>query len=150
MDKDLPDYKTLSGLELLTRAAELNSPLAAMGETMNFWLVAAEPGRVELHGAATEAHINVMGGVHGGWYGSLLDSVLGSAVMSHLPAGVAYTTLEYRVNIVRALRPGMVVSAIGESQHMGRSTGVARAEIRGLEDGKLYATGSTTCMILGR
>ncbi len=68
--------------------------------------------------------------------------------MTTLPTGHVYTTLEYQVNIMRPIPLGTEVQAVGESQHAGRSTGVARGEIRGAADGRLYATGSTTCIVM--
>jgi len=73
---------------------------------------------------------------------------MGCAVMTELARGEIYTTLEFKTNITRALALGQTVRAIGTVQHRGRSTGVATGELRGVEDGKLYATGSTTCIIL--
>ena len=70
------------------------------------------------------------------------------AVMTIVPKGSYYTTLEYKVNIVRSIPIGMQVRATGTVQHAGRSTGVSVGELRGVEDGKLYATGSTTCIIM--
>ncbi len=64
------------------------------------------------------------------------------------PKRSTYTTLEFKPNITRAIPLGMLVEAIGTIQHSGRSTGVANGEIRGVEDGRLYATGSTTCLIM--
>jgi uncharacterized protein (TIGR00369 family) len=89
-----------------------------------------------------------MGTVHGGWYGTLLDSAMACAVMTAVPKGSTYTTLEYKVNVTRALPPGTEIEAVGTVSHAGRSTGVAEGAIRGVLDGKLYATGSTTCLIL--
>ena len=88
------------------------------------------PGRVSFRGTPTADVLNPMGTVHGGWYGTLLDSAMGCAVMTMLPSGIAYTTLEYKVNVVRALRIGIEIEAVGEVQHVGRSTGVASGEIR--------------------
>lgn len=68
--------------------------------------------------------------------------------MTVVPQGNFYTTLEYKVNLVRAIPPGTSVLAEGLVQHGGRSTGVAEGWIRGAEDGRLYATGSTTCLIM--
>jgi uncharacterized protein (TIGR00369 family) len=70
------------------------------------------------------------------------------AVMTKVPTGSYYTTLEYKVNIIRPIPPGMTVDCIGDVQHAGRSTGVAEGRIVGVDDGRLYATGSTTCMIM--
>jgi uncharacterized protein (TIGR00369 family) len=70
------------------------------------------------------------------------------AVMTKVPKGSIYTTLEYKINITRSIPIGQPVIARGWVQHAGRSTGVAAGEIRGAEDGTLYATGSTTCIIM--
>jgi len=80
----------------------------------------------------------------------LLDSCMACAVMTRVPQGSVYTTLEYKINILRPIPTGLVVQGIGKIDHSGRSTGVAHGEIIGLEDGKLYATGSTTCIIMRR
>jgi uncharacterized protein (TIGR00369 family) len=85
--------------------------------------------------------------VHGGWYGTILDSCMACAVMTTVPKGAVYTTLEYKINIVRAIPVGTPVIATGVVDHAGRSTGVATGRIEGV-DGKLYATGSTTCLIM--
>ena len=70
------------------------------------------------------------------------------AVMTKVPKGSVYTTLEYKINILRSIPLGMQIDSIGVIDHVGRSTGIAHGEIRGLEDGKLYATGSTTCIVM--
>ena len=72
------------------------------------------------------------------------------AVMTLVPKGSVYTTLEYKVNIVKAIPLGTEVLGEGLVQHSGRTTGVAMGEIRGTSDGRLYATGSTTCIIMKR
>ncbi|MEM8553544.1 MAG: PaaI family thioesterase [Pseudomonadota bacterium] len=114
---------------------------------MNLRLVGVELGRVTFAGIPEQRHANPVGHVHGGWYGTLLDSAMGCAVQTRLPAGRGYTTLEFKVNITRPVPVGMEVEAVAECQHAGRSTAVARGEVRGVGDGKLYATGSTTCFV---
>ncbi|MDP2061617.1 MAG: PaaI family thioesterase [Phaeovulum sp.] len=143
------DLLSRSGLEFMQAVAkgELSGPPIA--GVLNYTLHLVEPGRVAFRGTPRFEHTNPMGGVHGGWYGALLDSCMACAVMTMVPKGQYYTTLEYRINIARALPVGMEIEALGEVQHAGRSTGIARGEIRGLADGKLYATGSTTCLIMG-
>jgi uncharacterized protein (TIGR00369 family) len=116
--------------------------------TMNMALVAVAPGHVVFRATPGPEHGNVTGTIHGGWYGTLLDSVMGLAVMTTVPAGAIHTTLEYKVNILRPARPGLELEAVGRLQHGGARTGVSVGEVRGVEDGKLYATGSTTCIIL--
>ena len=92
--------------------------------------------------------LNPMAAVHGGWYGTLLDSAMACAVMTKVPKGSVYTTLEYKVNLVRPVPLGTPVECIGETDHVGRSTGVAHGRLIGLETGTLYATGSSTCLVM--
>ena len=67
---------------------------------------------------------NPLGTIHGGWYGAVLDSCMACAVMTKVPRGSIYTTLEYKVNITRALPLDTLVRAIGTVAHSGRSTAV--------------------------
>jgi len=80
---------------------------------------------------------------------TLLDSAMGCCVHTRLPAGTGYTTLEVKVNLVRAItgKTG-TIRATGRVIHLGGKTATAEAR---LEDaaGKLYAHGTTTCIILG-
>ena len=91
--------------------------------------------------------MNPMGGLHGGWYATLLDSALGCAVHTTMQTGRGYTTLEMKMNLVRAIGPDVqLVRAQGRTIHVGRQTATAEAQLVG-PDGKLYAHGSTTCLI---
>ncbi len=140
---------SMSGLDYMRGVLSGTYPQPAMAETMGLSVHAVEEGGVTFRGVADFAHTNPMGAVHGGWYGTILDSALGCAVMTTVPRGRWYTTLEYKVNLTRALPVGMLAECVARVQHAGRSTAVAEAELRGVKDGKLYATGSTTCIILG-
>jgi len=86
-----------------------------------------------------------MGGANGGWYATLLDSALGCAVHTRLPAGRGYTTAELSVNLVKAINPMKTprVRAIGTVIHCGKQLATAEARIVG-PDGTLYAHGTTT------
>lgn len=146
---DRGDVLSRSGLEFMQDvvAGRLAGP--PIGRTLGFWPVEVTCGRVVFEGTP-EFHVtNPMRGTHGGWYGAILDSCMACSVMTEVPKGFWYTTLEYKINITRALPLGMTVRAIGTVSHAGRSTGVATGEVRGVDDGKLYATGSTTCIIMG-
>ncbi len=138
----------LSGLDYLQEMLAGRVPAAPIAATMNFRLQAVSPGSARFRGAPLAQHCNPFGVPHGGWYGTILDSALGCAVMTGLAAGTSYTTLEYKVNILRPLALGAEAEAIATLSHAGRRTAVASAELRGLADGKLYATGSTTCIVL--
>lgn len=142
------DHHLQSGLDMMLDIVEGRAPGAPLAKTLGFAPISAEIGRVVFRGTPEEHVTNPHGGVHGGWYGAIMDSCMACAVWSHTPPGSTYTTLEYKVNIIRAIPQGMAVDAIGISDHAGRSTGIAHGEIRGVNDGKLYATGSTTCLIM--
>lgn len=138
----------MSGLEFMQRIAAGDLPQPPNGKGMNYGVHSVQDGRVVFRGTPLFEHTNPMGTVHGGWYGTLLDSCMACAVMTKLPKRTAYTTLEYKINITRGIPLGTQIEAVGVADHVGRSTGVAHGEIRGVEDGKLYATGSTTCLVM--
>lgn len=139
---------SLSGLAFMEAMRDGRLPHPPISRGLNYRLDIVEDGRVVFRGTPEFDHTNPMGTVHGGWYGTLLDSAMACAVMTKVPKGSVYTTLEYKVNIVRPIPVGMTVLAEGRVSHGGRSTGVAEGTIRGAEDGTLYATGSTTCLIM--
>lgn len=140
----------VSGLEYMQAlvAGELGprpTILDTMGMSLPFNLA---------HGQASiEAHpadflMNPLGVVHGGFAATLLDTVLGIAVHTALPAGMAYTTAELKVNYTRAVMPdGERLRADGKLIHMGRRMATSEARLLGVESSKLYAHGSTTCFL---
>ena len=138
----------MSGLEFMQGILNGENPAPPIGATMGYALHDVADGRVVFRGKPEFNVTNPMGTVHGGWYGTLLDSAMACAVMTRVPRGSVYTTLEYKINIIRPVPIGTTIDCIGTVDHAGRSTGVATGEIRGVEDGKLYATGSTTCIIM--
>ena len=148
---EMPDTETirsLSGLEFMQNMIEGRLPGPPIGTTMGFRPVFAEEGKVTFRGTPEFEVTNPMRTVHGGWYGTILDSCMACAVMTKLPQGTVYTTLEFKVNIICPIPLGTEVDAIGITSHVGRSTGIASGEIRGVKDNRLYATGSTTCIVM--
>lgn len=149
--EQLPDRETilsLSGLDFMRAMLRGDIALPPISALLNYKLDLVEPGKVVFRGTPEFAHTNPLSGVHGGWYGTLLDSCMACAVMTTVPKGAMYTTLEYKVNLTRAIPLGTQILATGTIDHAGRTTGVSHGEIRGADDGKLYATGSTTCLIM--
>ncbi|CUH63840.1 putative domain 1 [Thalassovita gelatinovora] len=148
---DLPSKEemlNISGLEAMQRMLRGETAGPPIAGTLGYAISEVTDGRVVFSGAPDFNVTNPMGTVHGGWYGTLLDSCMACAVMTKVPKGSTYTTLEYKINILRPIPLGMKIEAVGTAQHVGRSTGIAIGEIRGVEDGKLYATGSTTCIVM--
>ncbi len=138
----------MSGLEFLQAmiAGRISAPPIA--RVLDFELTAADPGCAVFRGTPRFEFANPMGTLHGGWYGAILDSAMGCAVMSVVPRGFWYTTLEYKVNLVRAVPFGTPVEARGTVAHAGRTTAVADGALRGVADGRLYATATTTCLVM--
>ena len=144
----LDDVLSMSGLDFMLGMLNGTLPGPPIARTMGYALHAVGDGVVTFRGTPGFDVTNPMGTVHGGWYGTLLDSAMACAVMTKVPTGSVYTTLEYKINITRPIPLGMTIDCTGRVDHAGRSTGVATGEIRGVDDGKLYATGSTTCIIM--
>jgi uncharacterized protein (TIGR00369 family) len=136
------------GLEFLQRivSGELSPPpFAAL---LDFDLVEVSEGRATFAVNPAEYHYNPIGVVHGGLAATLLDSALGCAVHSMLPAGAGYTTLEIKVNFIRAMTAETGrVRCEAKIVHSGARTATAEGRIVD-EAGKLYAHGTTTCLIL--
>lgn len=136
-----------TGLQQMQAMLDGLAPRPPISETLDFLLVSVEDGLATFQGRPRFKHYNPLGSVHGGWFATLLDSALGCAVHTTLPIGRGYTTLEFKVNLVRALTDKVpLVRAIGHVVHRGRQVTTAEAELVG-HDGKLYAHASTTCLL---
>lgn len=136
-----------TGLQQMQALLDGETPRAPISETMDFLLVSVSDGVAVFQGRPQFKHYNPLGGVHGGWFATLLDSALGCAVHTTLPVGRGYTTLEFKVNLVRGLSDKVpLVRAIGRVVHRGRQVTTSEAELVG-HDGKLYAHASTTCLL---
>ncbi|PWT70940.1 MAG: aromatic compound degradation protein PaaI [Chloroflexi bacterium] len=138
----------MSGLAFLQSIISGELPAPPIAATLGFRLAEVAPGQVVFVVQPAEYHYNPIGVVHGGLAATLLDSCMSCAVQSTLPAGVGYTTLELKVNFIRPITLGTgELRAEGAVVHAGGKT--ATAEGRLLDQaGKLYAHGTTTCIIL--
>jgi uncharacterized protein (TIGR00369 family) len=128
-------------------AGELPPPPIAV--TMRLRPVELEEGRVVFEGLPGEEHYNPIGVVHGGYAATLLDSALGCAVHTTLPAGVGYTSLGLEAKFVRPVTrdTGRVLCEANVS-YRGRRQATSEAKLTAAADGKLLAHGMATCMIL--
>ena len=135
------------GLELLQAMLRGELPYAPIARTLDFQLLEVAEGRAVFQGTPGPNHLNPMGGVHGGWYATLLDSALGCAVHTMMPPGRGYTTAELGVNLVKAIGPKVQrVRAEGRVLHCGRQLATAEARLVG-PDGTLFAHATTTCLV---
>jgi uncharacterized protein (TIGR00369 family) len=144
----LETMKSMSGIEFLRSIADGRLPAPPIAQTLGFRIAEVSEGYVRFEMTPEFKHYNPLGGVHGGVAATLLDSCMGCAVHTHLPAGTGYTTLEIKINFVRALtdKTGLI-RAEGRTLHVGRRASTAEGKIVDAA-GTLYAHGTTTCMIL--
>ena len=137
----------LTGIEFLKKVAAGDLPRPPISALMNFGLAELEEGRAVFTAEPAEYHYNPIGVVHGGLAATLLDSAMGCAVHSVLPAGAGYTTLEIKVNYVRALTAETgLVRCEARVIHVGGRTATAEGKVLDAA-GKLYAHATTTCII---
>jgi uncharacterized protein (TIGR00369 family) len=107
----------------------------------------AEPGMVVIHSIPGFRHYNPIGSVHGGYAATLLDSAMGLAVHSMLPAGTGYTTLEFKISFIRGMTQDTgAVRSEGRTLNVGRRTATAEARITDA-NGRLLAHATTTCLV---
>jgi uncharacterized protein (TIGR00369 family) len=139
--------RNLSGLDYLRAIADGRIPPPPIATLLGMGLGQIEPGRVTFTLDVGEHLYNPIGSVHGGVCCTLLDSAMGCAVHTTLGVGQAYTTLELKVNLVKALTLSTPhVVGEGEVITTGRRVATASGRIVG-PDGTLYAHATTTCLI---
>ena len=143
-------FRTLSGLDLLRKIASGEIPQPPICHLLGFRLVEAEPGFAAFEIETGVHQLNPAGTVHGGVACTLLDSAMSCAVQTKIPAGSAYTTLELKVNLVRAILPTTgLLRCEGRAIHVGSRIGTAEGKLIDV-GGKLYAHGTTTCMVIAQ
>ena len=143
----LEQARTMDGLVLFTEMAAGRLPAPPICKTLGIWLTEVERGRVVFAYQPVFDHYNPLGSVHGGIAATLLDSVMGCCIHTTLKAGIGYTTVEIKVNYVRAMTDKTgPVRAEGKVINVGSR--IATSEGRLLDaSGKLLAHGTTTCLI---
>ena len=136
-----------SGLEILQMAIAGKLPPPPMAFLMDIRLIEVSRGKAVFRGNPQEFHYNTLGTVHGGYGATMLDSAMGCAVHTMMDPGDTYTTLEFKINFLRAmtLETGEV-RGTGIIVHAGRTTAIAEGRIEDAA-GKLYAFATTTCQI---
>jgi uncharacterized protein (TIGR00369 family) len=137
----------MSGMEYLQAMLDGKIPTPPIAKTLDFTLSEIGEGRAVFICTPSEFHYNPIGMVHGGLIATLLDSALGCAIHTLLPAGTGYTTLELHVNLVRPLtRDTGEIRCESSVLHLGKRMATAEAKVLD-RAGKLYGHGTTTCMI---
>lgn len=145
---DRETLKSLSGLELFQRIMNGEAPNAPFLDLIGARIDEVEKGRVVYKSTPGPQHYNPMGVAHGGYASTLLDSAMGCAIHTVCEPGTGNLTLELKVNLVRAITSDVgELTVEGSILHQGRRIATADGRIVDA-NGKLYAHGNTTCMIV--
>lgn len=138
----------MSGIDFLRKIASGEIPPPPIAELLGLRLVSLEPSTAAFEFDPAEYMYNPVGSVHGGVVAVLLDSAMGCALQTTLPAGVGYTTLELKVNFVRPVLEGSgPLQAHGKLVHGGSTVSTAEGRLVG-RDGTLYAHATSTLLLL--
>lgn len=139
--------KQMNGLALLKamRDGEISAP--SISETMSMQPAIIQSGYIEFKVKADHRHLNPLGGVHGGFAATVLDTVTGCAIHTLLEAGVGYGTIDLNVKMCRPIPQNQPLKAVGKSINLSRNLGISEGQILD-EEGRLYAHATATCMII--
>ncbi|MGV2453433.1 PaaI family thioesterase [Acinetobacter seifertii] len=137
----------MTGLEFLQAMIEGHIPPASISKTIPMQPTEISEGSVTFKAQADLNHLNPLGGVHGGFAATVLDSVTGCAVHTMLPAGVGYGTIDLNVKMCRPIPQNQVLIATGKVINLSKNLGISEGKIID-EEGKLYAYATATCMII--
>jgi uncharacterized protein (TIGR00369 family) len=141
-------FRRMDGLEALELMKRGETPQTNLSRWMNFTLEKVERGHVTFGMVPREELYNLIGSVHGGIIATLMDTALGSAVQSLLPAGQVATTMDLQTRFHRPLTAAIPhVFAEAHVVHHGRRTATSEAKLVDAQ-GTVYATGTSTLMIL--
>jgi uncharacterized protein (TIGR00369 family) len=138
----------LAGLDFLRAMRDGDVPPAPMAKFLGMEPVEIDHGLAVFAAEPHDDLYNPLGSVHGGFAATLLDTAMGCAVHSALPAGATYVTLELSVNFIRPITTETGrVRAEGRTLHVGRRVATAEGRLVAEATGKLLAHGTTTCAV---
>ncbi|WP_028350200.1 PaaI family thioesterase [Bradyrhizobium murdochi] len=138
---------SMSGLDFVRAIFEGKLPAPPIRQNVEPFDSTAEKGHVVFYSVPGFRHYNPIGSVHGGYAAILLDSAMGLAVHSALPAGSGYTTLEFKISFIRGMTKDTgPVRTEGKTLNVGRRAATAEARIADA-NGRLLAHATTTCLV---
>ena len=140
--------KQMNGLDYLQAISDGAISYPPLLKTLDFKPVTIAPGQAIFTFEPQEFHYNSIGTVHGGVIAAILDTAMGCSLHSLLEAGTGYTTLELKVNFLKAITcKSGELKATGNVIHSGGRTALVEAKLTG-KSNTIYAYGTSTCMIL--
>lgn len=137
----------MTGLELLKAMHDGHIPPASISQLIPMRGTDMTPGLIRMEAQADDRHLNPLGGVHGGFTATVLDSVTGCAIHSMLEAGVGYATVDLQIKMVRPIPKNTPLIAEGRVLNISKSIGIAEGDLKTAE-GKLLAHATCTCVII--
>lgn len=138
----------LDGLAIVQGMLDGKVPQAPIAKTLGYSLVSAARGSAIFEGTPAPEFMNPHLTMHGGWIATLLDSAMGCAVRTTLPAGDVYATADLKVTFVKAVTMDVQsVRAEGTVLHVGKRLATVEGKLLG-PDGTLYAHSTATCLVL--
>src|ERR1700730_16522339 len=138
---------SMAGVDFVRAIFEGRLPVPPIMRTIEPFDSTAEPGVVVFHSIPGFRHYNPIGSVHGGYAATLLDSAMGLAVHSALPAGTGYTTLEFKISFIRGMTEDSgAVRTEGRTLNVSRRAATAEARMTD-SNGRLLAHATTTCLV---
>ena len=136
----------MSGLEVMRAMASGELPLPSICDTMPMTVMEIEHGYIKFEVHADARHLNPLGGVHGGFIATVLDSVTGCSIHTTLDAGVIYSTVDLNVKMLRPVKQQHALIAEGRFLNATRRIAIAEGSLKD-SSGKLYAHATSTCML---
>lgn len=140
------DLKNLSSLQIMQKMLKGSLSMPSMATIIPMSAGEVEPGHVTFVVKADERHLNPMGGVHGGFAATVLDTVTGCAIHTLLEAGVGYGTIDLNVKMCRPIPHNQELKAIGKSINLSKNLGISEGQILD-DEGRIYVHATATCMI---
>ena len=138
---------SMAGIDFVRAIFDGRLPAPPIMQTIEPFDSTAEPGVVVMHSIPGFRHYNPIRSVHGGYAATLLDSVMGLAVHTMMPAGTGYTTLEFKISFIKGMTKDTgVVRSEGRTLSVGRRAATAEARITDAK-GRLLAHATTTCLV---
>jgi uncharacterized protein (TIGR00369 family) len=137
----------MSGREILQAIIDGKLPQPPIARTMSFWLTEVGDGFAGFEGEPGPHLLNPMGGVHGGWALTLIDSAGGCSGLSLLPPGSGYATIETKANFARPITKDTGRVRV-DARVVAQGRRIISAEAKVLsKDGKVLAHGTSTIMV---
>jgi uncharacterized protein (TIGR00369 family) len=141
------NVQNMSGIEVLKAISDGRIEHPSMAHTLGFRLTEVAEGRAVICGETSADYCNPDGTLHGAWAAALLDSCMGSAVHSTLPAGTGFTIVEFKIDFVRPIRTDAgKVRATGTVVNVGKRVGRADGVLRDCDD-NILARGTSTTLL---